>query len=227
MPAADGRTRAAAAGSGISSRLADIDAELGAAALPAAPITARRPRLAALDTAAALALLLRLAAAGTTIARLRRKREPRARDRGGARAHGRRRAGGAARGRRPLAALGYAAVQARLGAALPPRLPRPRGRRRSARWRAIPPRLRWKELAAQFQHVCLEAIPVVVLVTFLIGMVLAYLFGMQAEKYGANIFVVDAVGDRHVARDRRRCWSRSSSPAGRARRSPRSSARCA
>jgi phospholipid/cholesterol/gamma-HCH transport system permease protein len=33
----------------------------------------------------------------------------------------------------------------------------------------------------------------VALVTFLIGMVLAYLFGMQAEKYGASIFVVDAV----------------------------------
>jgi phospholipid/cholesterol/gamma-HCH transport system permease protein len=41
--------------------------------------------------------------------------------------------------------------------------------------------------------VCLEAIPVVALVTFLIGMVLAYLFGMQAEKYGASIFVIDAV----------------------------------
>jgi phospholipid/cholesterol/gamma-HCH transport system permease protein len=43
------------------------------------------------------------------------------------------------------------------------------------------------------QHVCIEAIPVVVLVAFLIGMVLAYLFGMQAEKYGASIFVADAV----------------------------------
>jgi phospholipid/cholesterol/gamma-HCH transport system permease protein len=56
-----------------------------------------------------------------------------------------------------------------------------------------PARLRWKELAAQLQHVCLEAIPVVALVSFLIGMVLAYLFGLQAEKYGASIFVVDAV----------------------------------
>ncbi|MGH8311531.1 MAG: MlaE family ABC transporter permease, partial [Steroidobacteraceae bacterium] len=59
---------------------------------------------------------------------------------------------------------------------------------------ALRPRaLRLKELAVQFQHVCIEAIPVVVLVTFLIGVVLAYLFGMQAEKYGANIFVVDGV----------------------------------
>jgi phospholipid/cholesterol/gamma-HCH transport system permease protein len=58
---------------------------------------------------------------------------------------------------------------------------------------AHPRRARWKELAAQLQHVCIEAIPVVALVTFLIGMVLAYLFGMQADKYGAGIFVVDAV----------------------------------
>ena len=56
-----------------------------------------------------------------------------------------------------------------------------------------PRALRLKELAAQFQHVCIEAIPVVVLATFLIGVVLTYLFGLQAEKYGANIFVVDGV----------------------------------
>src|SRR6266850_3114010 len=56
-----------------------------------------------------------------------------------------------------------------------------------------PRRTRWKEFLAQLQHVCIDAIPVVALVTALIGMVLAYLFGLQAEKYGASIFVVDAV----------------------------------
>jgi phospholipid/cholesterol/gamma-HCH transport system permease protein len=40
----------------------------------------------------------------------------------------------------------------------------------------------------------LNAIPVVALVTFLIGIVIAYLLGLQAEKYGANLFVVDGVG---------------------------------
>jgi phospholipid/cholesterol/gamma-HCH transport system permease protein len=35
---------------------------------------------------------------------------------------------------------------------------------------------------------------VVALVTMLIGIVIAYLLGLQAEKYGANIFVVDGVG---------------------------------
>jgi phospholipid/cholesterol/gamma-HCH transport system permease protein len=57
-----------------------------------------------------------------------------------------------------------------------------------------PARLRLRELTAQFEQVCLNAIPVVALVTMLIGIVIAYLLGLQAEKYGANIFVVDGVG---------------------------------
>ena len=56
-----------------------------------------------------------------------------------------------------------------------------------------PRRLRVKELAAQLEQVGIRAIPVVVLVTFLIGLVFAYLLGVQAERYGANIFVVDGV----------------------------------
>ncbi|MCU0803946.1 MAG: ABC transporter permease [Burkholderiales bacterium] len=57
-----------------------------------------------------------------------------------------------------------------------------------------PRRLRVKELAAQFEQVGINAVPVVALVTFLIGVVFAYLLGLQAEKYGASIFVVDGVG---------------------------------
>ena len=56
-----------------------------------------------------------------------------------------------------------------------------------------PGRLRVKELAAQFEQVGIRAIPVVALVTFLIGFVFAYLLGLQAARYGANIFVVDGV----------------------------------
>jgi phospholipid/cholesterol/gamma-HCH transport system permease protein len=55
-------------------------------------------------------------------------------------------------------------------------------------------RLRPRELAAQIEQAGLNAIPVVALVTMLIGVVVAYLLGLQAEKYGANIFVVDGVG---------------------------------
>jgi phospholipid/cholesterol/gamma-HCH transport system permease protein len=54
-------------------------------------------------------------------------------------------------------------------------------------------RLRWREFSAQVQQTGLDAIPVVALVTMLIGVVFTYLLGLQASKYGANIFVVDGV----------------------------------
>ncbi|HYM47021.1 MAG TPA: ABC transporter permease, partial [Burkholderiaceae bacterium] len=57
-----------------------------------------------------------------------------------------------------------------------------------------PHTVRVRELTAQFEQVCLNAIPVVALVTLLIGVVVAYLLGLQAEQFGANIFVVDGVG---------------------------------
>ena len=53
--------------------------------------------------------------------------------------------------------------------------------------------LRGRELMGQFAQVCVSAVPVVVLVTFLIGTIVAYLLGQQAEQYGASIFVVDGV----------------------------------
>ena len=56
-----------------------------------------------------------------------------------------------------------------------------------------PRRLRPRELTVQLEQAGLNAIPVVALVTLLIGVVIAYLLGLQAEKYGANIFVVDGV----------------------------------
>lgn len=56
-----------------------------------------------------------------------------------------------------------------------------------------PRRLRSRELTVQLEHTGLDALPVVALVTALIGVVIAYLLGLQAEKYGANVFVVDGV----------------------------------
>ncbi len=56
-----------------------------------------------------------------------------------------------------------------------------------------PRNLRVHELFAQLGQVGVNAVPVVALVTFLIGVVMAYMLGIQAEKYGANIFVVDGV----------------------------------
>jgi phospholipid/cholesterol/gamma-HCH transport system permease protein len=57
------------------------------------------------------------------------------------------------------------------------------------------PRLfRLKETVSQFEVVTVDAIPIVALVTFLIGVVFAYLLGVQAQRFGATIFVVDGVG---------------------------------
>lgn len=65
----------------------------------------------------------------------------------------------------------------------------------AALWAATlrPGRLRVRELFAQLGQTCITAIPVVALVMFLIGVVVAYLLGLQAAQYGANIFVVDGV----------------------------------
>lgn len=57
-----------------------------------------------------------------------------------------------------------------------------------------PRSFRVRELVAQLELVSFQAIPVVALVMVLIGVVFAYLFSLQSEKYGANIFIVDAVG---------------------------------
>jgi phospholipid/cholesterol/gamma-HCH transport system permease protein len=57
------------------------------------------------------------------------------------------------------------------------------------------PRLfRIKETISQFEAVGLNAIPIVALLVFLIGVVFAYLLGVQAQRFGANVFVVDGVG---------------------------------
>jgi phospholipid/cholesterol/gamma-HCH transport system permease protein len=53
---------------------------------------------------------------------------------------------------------------------------------------------RFRETVSQFESVVLDGIPIVALVTFLIGVVFAYLLGLQAQQFGATIFVVDGVG---------------------------------
>ncbi len=58
---------------------------------------------------------------------------------------------------------------------------------------AYPGRWRWRELAAQVNAVFVGAIPIVVGMLFLLGVVFAYLLGSQAQQYGANIFVVDGL----------------------------------
>jgi phospholipid/cholesterol/gamma-HCH transport system permease protein len=57
-----------------------------------------------------------------------------------------------------------------------------------------PRHFRYREATSQFESAALDAIPIASLVTFLIGVVFAYLLGVQAQHYGATIFVVDGVG---------------------------------
>lgn len=54
------------------------------------------------------------------------------------------------------------------------------------------PRLmRVRETVAQFESAGVDAIPIVLLVNFLIGMVVAYVLGDQARRYGAGVYVAD------------------------------------
>ncbi len=59
---------------------------------------------------------------------------------------------------------------------------------------ARPARFRTREFVVQLEMVGLRALPIVVLMSYLIGVVFAYLLGIQVQKFGANVFVVDGVG---------------------------------
>lgn len=56
-----------------------------------------------------------------------------------------------------------------------------------------PWRIRWKALAVVVQNAGLTALPIVGLLTFLIGVVIAHQGGTLLATYGANIFIVDLV----------------------------------
>ena len=56
-----------------------------------------------------------------------------------------------------------------------------------------PKLMRHREFCVQLEHVLVDAIPICALVTFLIGLVISYLYASQMQRYGANIFIVDAV----------------------------------
>ncbi|MFZ5557543.1 MAG: MlaE family ABC transporter permease [Pseudomonadota bacterium] len=57
-----------------------------------------------------------------------------------------------------------------------------------------PRMFRMRETASHLETVGIDAIPIVMLVTFLIGVVFAYLLGIVISRFGVNIFVVDGVG---------------------------------
>ncbi|NIR31383.1 MAG: MlaE family lipid ABC transporter permease subunit [Gammaproteobacteria bacterium] len=56
-----------------------------------------------------------------------------------------------------------------------------------------PVRVRWRLFAANIEMAGVNALPIIGLLSFLIGIVIAYQGGVQLRTYGANIFIVDLV----------------------------------
>lgn len=57
-----------------------------------------------------------------------------------------------------------------------------------------PGRIRWRELLDDIYHTGINALPIVGLLSFLMGVVIAYQGAVQLKIYGANIYVADLVG---------------------------------
>ncbi|MFA7069880.1 MAG: ABC transporter permease, partial [Sulfurimonas sp.] len=54
--------------------------------------------------------------------------------------------------------------------------------------------IRYKEIAFEINESAIKALGIVVLTSFLIGVVIAYQAAYQLKMYGANIFIVDMIG---------------------------------
>ncbi len=52
----------------------------------------------------------------------------------------------------------------------------------------------WKELGPTMERTGADAVPIVVLINFLVGFVMAFQGAVQLKQFGANIFVADLVG---------------------------------
>ena len=57
-----------------------------------------------------------------------------------------------------------------------------------------PSRIRWRPILHNLQTAGFEALPITGLLSFLMGIVIAYQGAEQLERFGANIYVVDLVG---------------------------------
>jgi phospholipid/cholesterol/gamma-HCH transport system permease protein len=59
---------------------------------------------------------------------------------------------------------------------------------------AQPSRIRWRPILYNIRSAGFDALPIVALLSFLLGIVVAYQGANQLRQYGANIFVADLVG---------------------------------
>jgi len=57
-----------------------------------------------------------------------------------------------------------------------------------------PRRLRWRALFSTIEKTGYQALPIIALLSFMIGVVMTYQMGLQLQNYGANIFIVDLLG---------------------------------
>jgi phospholipid/cholesterol/gamma-HCH transport system permease protein len=57
-----------------------------------------------------------------------------------------------------------------------------------------PRRIRWASIVSHMQQVGIDAMPIVGLLSFLIGVVLTFISGDQLQKFGAGIFIVNLIG---------------------------------
>lgn len=57
-----------------------------------------------------------------------------------------------------------------------------------------PSRWRWRALVNVLDKTGLQALPIIALLSFMIGIVIAYQMGNQLRNYGANIFIVNLLG---------------------------------
>ena len=57
-----------------------------------------------------------------------------------------------------------------------------------------PTHFRWKALFSSIYRTGYQALPIIGLLSFMIGVVLTYQMGVQLRTYGANIFIVDLLG---------------------------------
>jgi len=70
------------------------------------------------------------------------------------------------------------------------------GETASALWFAIknPQRVRWKDVWYTCEQVGVNALPIVALISFLMGIIIAFQSAVPMQQYGAELFVADLVG---------------------------------
>ncbi len=61
-------------------------------------------------------------------------------------------------------------------------------------WIAHPSRIRWRPVLFHIRSAGVDALPIVAILSFLLGVVVAYQAADQLRRFGANIFVADLVG---------------------------------